>query len=195
MPGERYCTTWEGVSHLHCGILNAEGLLNPGPHDIEFDEPIAMRVTVAADRSAMTALYHWEGSEAGFTQSDVTLDWRPCRFGGSRPYFRCPCCGRGALMLAVLRQGLVCGKCGKITWQSRREPAVGRRLRAANTAAKKLGCDSWTQVPERPKRMRHKTYEQLMAQWEHRVSNLTRTVTPGMVRCFKRIEQHAVRWK
>ena len=76
------------------------------------------------------ASYRWQqpGEKPGadFVTSRITLERRPCRLGGNRTYFICPCCLRRVLRLAVLPEGLRCGPCGRVTWASRRErPSTG----------------------------------------------------------------------
>jgi hypothetical protein len=196
MPAARYRGTWEDTPHLNCVTFNADGLFEPGTHKIEFDdEAIGMEVTISGDRSELTALYHHPESPArGFIRTSVAIEWRPCRFGGSRPYFHCPLCNRSTLSLAVMPLGLRCGSCGRITWRSKRQRPIGRRLRAANKAAWEVGCESWTQIPQRPKRMRQKTFERLVGVMAERVDDLVGTVTPGYVRTARLIERHGTRW-
>jgi hypothetical protein len=94
----------------------------------------------------------------------VLLDEIP-RGLGKEIVFQCPSCDRRCTRLAFRSYGLVCAKCGPVTWGSNREGKVARMVRRANTIAEKLGLQSWVQKPtKKPRHMRLARYVSLLEQ-------------------------------
>lgn len=142
---------------------------------------------MAGDGQSFSVAYQWpppdRSRSAEFTQSRVELARRPCRFGGTRAFFMCPCCGRNTLRLAVLPDGLRCGRCGRITWDSRRKRPLQRLMRKADKIAWKLDCDSWQDVPDKkPAHMRVTTFEALKAQHGTLAAEINREIGRRLAR-------------
>lgn len=95
---------------------------------------------------------------------------RPCRFGGSRPYFKCPgvvngrYCGRIVVKLYGGRLFL-CRHCHDLAYNSQSERPDQRLLRKANKKRMALGGEPGTAaiLPKRPKGMWRRTYEREIA--------------------------------
>ena len=127
MPVRRYRYTWDSIAYLDADHMAGWGAFAPDRREtIDFDEAdFELAFKMDSDGTAFSAVYQWRQMgerEAGdFIHVRVQLERRPCRFGGWRTYFRCPCCDRTVLRLAVLPEGLRSGRCGRITWGSRRE--------------------------------------------------------------------------
>lgn len=62
----------------------------------------------------------------------VDLDWTPCHFGGRRPWFRCPECGRRAGRLYGGGR-FVCRKCAGFRYESQYDPLGGAASRFQRT--------------------------------------------------------------
>ncbi len=95
----------------------------------------------------------------------VALDWTPCRYGGSRPWFRCPNCGSRRAILFCVGGRFRCRICHDLVYASTWEDPADRARRRADKARRKLGGDDsgrWVAVPAKPPRMRSTTYEQLV---------------------------------
>ena len=115
-------------------------------------------------RLRYTSDSYWHGKED--MSYVVPIIRRPCRFGGTRPYFRCPgvvngrFCGRTVAKLYGGRYFL-CRHCHNLAYYSQSEEPRDRLLRKANKKRVALGGEpgtaSW--LPERPKGMWHRTYE------------------------------------
>lgn len=106
------------------------------------------------------------GSNPEDMEQRVFTDWEPCRFGGCRPFWRCPRCGSRATILYGMRRFL-CRSCNRLTYPSQRERDADRAQRRANGIRVKLGCEpGWGSLPCRPKGMHRKTYERLVAEIE-----------------------------
>src|SRR5262245_20720748 len=93
----------------------------------------------------------------------------PCRFGGVRPYFVCPCvvggvvCRRRVAKLYGAGAYFLCRHCYRLAYASQREDRYDRALRRANRIRVRLGGEPGmaSQFPARPKGMHHQTYERL----------------------------------
>lgn len=170
MAARRYRCTWDDIAWLDADHMAKWGAFSPGCNQtIDFDTDSLPSLAYTMETiDAFTAYYQWCSAgrradpTAPFIRSRVAIARRGCRFGGTRAYFVCPYCRRHTLRLAVLPEGLSCGTCGRVTWASRREQPIQRKVRKANRLAFRLGCDSWIEPPlQRPARMRIETYVRL----------------------------------
>lgn len=190
MATRRYRYSWEEIAALDCDYIAGWGALHPdSSHTIDFDDDALPRLAfkMAGDGQSFSVAYQWPASDrlqpTDFIQTRVELARRPCRFGGARAYFMCPCCGRTTLRLAVLPEGLRCGRCGRVTWDSRRQRPLQRLMRKADKVASKLGCDSWKDVPDRrPAHMRMASFEALKAERAALVVEINREINRRLVR-------------
>lgn len=96
----------------------------------------------------------------------VTVEWTETQFGGHRPWFSCPRCGRRTAIVFAGRS-VACRKCLGIRHQSQNECASDRAIRRIDFLRDKLkwepGFLNGTQW--RPKGMHRKTYQRLL--WEY----------------------------
>lgn len=164
MAARYYRATWDDVATLDADHIASWGAFAGYQGVIEFDglQPSKIHAEHDSERDTLSAFYVWRDEDAPI-RSTVRLERRPCRFGGTRAYFRCPDCGRATLRLAVLARGLSCGTCGRITWKSRRLGDTGRLVRRADMLAGKLGLDTVLASPKRPAGMRLETYARIVA--------------------------------
>jgi hypothetical protein len=102
------------------------------------------------------------GGEPETIAQNIPVQWEACRFGGERPWWLCPLCGR---RIAVLygRRAFACRDCNRLTYASQRENGPDRARRRANRIRQRLGGEPGLgQVPRKPPRMHHQTYERLI---------------------------------
>jgi hypothetical protein len=94
----------------------------------------------------------------------VPLEWRPCNYGGERPYFFCPLCTRRVSKL-YMNSGryFACRKCNDLAYASQQESYMFRILSQAQKIREKLGGSTCTfdPFPERPRYMHRLTYWRL----------------------------------
>jgi hypothetical protein len=84
----------------------------------------------------------------------VTIHWTPCRFGGLRPFFRCPGCGGRVMRLYGAGLLFRCRRCSGLGYQSQLEDASQRAVtRAERTLARLGGAGA-----PRPRGMHRATY-------------------------------------
>ncbi len=95
----------------------------------------------------------------------VRLERTPCRYGGSRPWFLCPGCGRRRAVLHSVGGRFRCRACHNLAYESTREDAGTRARRRADSLRRQLGETEggrWG-MPPKPPRMRWATYERLVS--------------------------------
>ena len=91
----------------------------------------------------------------------VQLTWTPCHFGGHRPWFLCPRCGRRVGKLYAGGKYFLCRHCYDLAYQSQRESYADRLLRRAWKLRAKLGLKPWEPIVEKPPRMHWKAFLRL----------------------------------
>jgi hypothetical protein len=154
--------------HLDVNRLNKTGCLEPGarsrPSWTRGDEP-AGNITVQANHSGLTLIYRTStnGGEWQDVREPVTIIWEPCNFGGRRPYFLCPECGRRSVKLYGLARFL-CRSCNRLAYQCQRESGSDRALRKDWKLRAKLGGEPGMSnpIPDRPKGMHWRTYNAIV---------------------------------
>ena len=96
-------------------------------------------------------------AKGGAREQRVPITRTRCHFGGSRPWFVCPC-GRRAVALYLSAGRFACRHCQKIAYRSQSEDHMGRICRRERKVKAKLGL-----YQERPKGMHDTTYESLLS--------------------------------
>lgn len=92
------------------------------------------------------------------------IDRTPCRYGGSRPWFRCPRCGRRrAVLYGVASDGQFgCRGCLRLGYASEAEDALDRLYRRRRKLESRLDEDR-----RKPKWMRWRTYTKARTKLDH----------------------------
>src|SRR5690606_6998046 len=72
----------------------------------------------------------------------IEIDWTPCGYGGSRPWFLCPALGcRRRVAILYGSDIFVCRHCLKLAYPSQKEPKYKRALRRAESIRERLGWE------------------------------------------------------
>jgi hypothetical protein len=108
---------------------------------------------------------------------DVMVEWTVCHFGGTRPWWNCPCCGK---RVAVLWAGstYACRDCQQINYESTRRSESDKPFDRANKLRRRLG---WVpgvahDMGGKPKGMHWTTYARLLEQYTvHSLATLDST--------------------
>jgi hypothetical protein len=87
----------------------------------------------------------------------IALIYKPCNFGGARPWFQCPRCARQVAQLYMRAGRFACRHCQRVAYSSQAEDVLDRTWRKQQRLEAKLG-ENW----RRPKGMRQRTYERLV---------------------------------
>ena len=86
-----------------------------------------------------------------------------CHYGGWRPWFMCPRCGRrGAIV--YLGNATGCRRCLRLRYPSQSDDSLGRSWGRTRRIMRRFGGDV-DEFPRRAKGMRRRTYESLFEAW------------------------------
>jgi hypothetical protein len=168
--GRNMKSTTESYRALDIRPLRRKGELSPGVQSWRFwyttrEEPLDVVFILAGESSVRLCYRHhaW-GAEYDVTQT-VAVTWTPCYYGGSRPWFVCQCGQRVAILYSAGRS-FHCRRCCDLTYASRREDVVNRRMRKARKIRERIGASADLQNPIgwKPPRMHWKTFNRLTLQ-------------------------------
>ncbi len=108
----------------------------------------------------VTLIYRWRRDDVWRDESiQIRLAKTACHYGGERPWFICPHCGRQAAILYLASGKWFCRKSLKLTYASQSEDNLDRLNR------KKSKLDSRLQGSGKPKGMHQRTYDRLRDMW------------------------------
>jgi hypothetical protein len=101
-------------------------------------------------------------TEWKYIRQRVPLTWTACALGGRRPWFRCRC-GRRVAILYGFDELFECRQCGGAAYGSQSESPTYRSIRRAHIIRKRLGGnpDVYSGFPEKPLGMHWRTYDRL----------------------------------
>ena len=152
-----------------------EGVMKPG---LRFEvrwgqqDTLTLGVAVRVEEQQVVLTYRHSRSDGSLTlvEYPIILDWTPCPFGSQRPWFRCPTegCGKRVAILHLdhRKAQFTCRHCQGLAYASQREDQVDRSLRRTRKIKQKLGGREGpiNSSPDKPKRMRWRTYERLTSE-------------------------------
>jgi hypothetical protein len=124
-----------------------------------------VRIEAMYDR--LRLIYTWTpyGHEPQSFDYPVSILRTPCRYGGTRPWFRCPrCYSRRAVLYGTAGDGKFgCRGCMQLGYASEAEDALGRAWRKQRKLAARLRAEDDTDIhPPRPKGMHQRTYRRVL---------------------------------
>jgi hypothetical protein len=164
----------EGNRSLDINRLNRAGCLRPGycvgwEWTRDGERVASLQLRHDGNRLILSYRIQRHGEEWQDVEQPTQIVWRPCRFGGARPYFVCPgvvngiACGRRVIKLHGAGIYFLCRHCYRLAYVSQREDRYDRALRRANNIRMRLGGEPSIAAPfpGRPKCMRNQTYERL----------------------------------
>ena len=164
-PKAEHCRSLD-VNRLHKAGCLAPGYW--GGWQWTVDGEVTASISFRTEEGALVLDYRvrpWGADEWDPVHYRVPIEHVPMRYGGTRPYFRCPgvvngrSCGRRVAKLYSAERYYLCRHCLQLTYQSRSETRHDRLLRRRDKLCVKLGGEPGMWVPERPKGMHHATYE------------------------------------
>ena len=94
----------------------------------------------------------------------VRLDYTACNLGGQRVWWRCPCCGRRAAIIYVVRSKTACRCCWRLRYKVEALNDGDKAFRRADKLRARLGWVPGVAFGEghRPKGMHRATYDKLL---------------------------------
>ena len=110
----------------------------------------------------------WHHQRHAEREGTVEIAHTPCPFGGERAWWLCPGCGCRAIRLYQLAGTLRCRNCHRLVYASQRATAGDRAITRAQAIRLRMGGSASLLVPfpEKPPRMRWRTYLALWAKAE-----------------------------
>ncbi|WPL15572.1 hypothetical protein Thiowin_00473 [Thiorhodovibrio winogradskyi] len=173
-PGKGYDITATYRS-LDVRDLHRRGMLDPGLSygwQWSRDGRVLASVGIATEQDRLTLNYshHPHGGEPVNYSYPVWLERTPCTYGGSRPWFACPDCGRRVALIYLGRHGrFACRHCLRLNYQCQRESDSDRLLRRAESIRQRLGWPPGIANAQtgKPKGMTWKRYERMVVQHDH----------------------------
>jgi hypothetical protein len=124
----------------------------------EFRWPFVSKMRVAR------YLIHLEFHNRAVPQQ-IRVSWTRCFFGNGRPWLHCPFCDRRVARLFRAIPGFSCRVCIGAIYESQRRSKNARAYLQAHRLRQQLGGSRpmLDPIPERPYRMKQKTYRRLCA--------------------------------
>ncbi|RRD69505.1 MULTISPECIES: hypothetical protein [unclassified Desulfovibrio] len=149
-------------------------------------------ITVNAYAGALALTYcTGQGNALKSHLLNVALDWTPCTFGGRRPWFLCPSCGR---RVAILYGGaaFLCRACHRLGYWTQGQRADSRlHYKAARIKARLGWREGLPPLWQKPKGMHWRTFQRLVHEmqdleaqaeiaWMRRACAITGMHIPGI---------------
>ncbi len=167
-------TTAEEIKRIDIRYLKRCGWLSPGYYGSLswqcMGEPSG-NINFQVYQLKMVLKYRYQDwdDEWQSIEEDVWFDRTPCNYGGERPWFRCPHCGRRVAVLYGAGVRFLCRHCYGLPYGSQCEGAIDRMMRKARKIRARLGASDDLDEPvwEKPKGMHWETFERLTNQSEH----------------------------
>jgi hypothetical protein len=148
----------------HCRSVDvrrfaAENMLRAGAWTWQWRDPdtaeVRSSITVYGRSDSIALAFTIEGASY---RNELPVIRTECNFGGSRPWFACPCCGRRVARVFLRFRRFACRHCQRVSYASQSDDAMGRAWRAQTKLEAKLD-PHW----RRPRYMHHATRARLMA--------------------------------
>lgn len=164
------CRTTSEFRRLDVRELQKAGLLDsPTPQLWCWYRGGEIRASVLVKPAPGSILLSYSVTRGGKRQdhsSAVHLSWTACNYGGARPWFQCPDCGR---QVAILYGGdrFICRHCRRLAYDVQRETDADRTFRRVDTMRKRLGWQPGILNPagQKPKGMHWRTYWRLFQEY------------------------------
>lgn len=149
------------------------GLLKPGAFSWHWSSngenvgSVGVRVTDGPERVSL--IYQWTPYNSAPRHVDCTLriERTPCYYGGTRPWFLCPSCGRRCAVVYFGAPGgrYACRRCARVAYLSQCEDEMGRLWRRQRRIERRLAGNAgeWNGW-EKPKGMHRRTFDRLANQ-------------------------------
>ncbi len=121
----------------------------------------------------------YEDSRNEIIKYTVPLTFTPCNYGGQRPWFTCPKCGKRSGKLYLHGKYFLCRYCHNLAYASQGEDVQFRLMRKAKKIREKLDSprDLSKPILFKPKGMHQRTFDKLwfdamfIQHWLNRVAN------------------------
>ena len=117
----------------------------------------------------------------------IALEWTQCGYGGTRPWARCPGCGRRVGVLYRLHGAWRCRVCHDLAYASTRLPDAARLVRQAGALRAQFGLRTNVLEPltwfDKPPRMWDRTFARILARAERLEGLMRMAVLASLMAC------------
>lgn len=198
--GGKDCT--DDMRQVDVRRLQREGYLKPGmaygwQWTRDGETVASINFSVQGDRVTFT--YRHRAGDGDWQDVNCTawLDRTPCTYGGTRPWWRCPCCGRRVAILYI-GKAPACRHCYRLAYRCERETPDDRATRQADKLRDRLGWEPGILNGNgiKPKGMHWRTFERLQAKHDALVvvalAEMGRMV--GLIESRLDNTQRTIRW-
>ena len=172
--GGKNCT--DDMRSVDVRRLQREGLLIPGQSRrwrwLRHGQEVAsIGFAVERDYVRFTYRHRSSGGQWQDVHAAAYLERTPCRLGGSRVWWLCPCCGQRVALLYIGKMP-ACRKCCHLAYRSERETVDGRATRQVDKLRERLGWEPGFLNGNglKPTGMHWRTFERLQARHDAYVS-------------------------
>ncbi|MGA2939202.1 MAG: hypothetical protein ABSF52_19185 [Syntrophobacteraceae bacterium] len=155
-------TTIEECRRLEVLILHRKNALNFGCSGTitwkRNDRPWG-EIRIEVETTSLDLVYHYTGyGGSQDVKERVPLAWTSCNYGGERPWFLCPGCGRRVGVLFLGGSYFPCRHCYHLSYSSQNKNTVLDKVcRRRDKLCERLGEKWW----RKPKGMHQKTFDRL----------------------------------
>ena len=153
----------EDCNSIDANQLQGDGCLKNGWNGTMTWSRNGVKISSIIMRASTESLHlSYFTEEYGTVSQSVTIERLPCRFGGSRAYFRCKC-NKRVVKLYAAGKHFLCRHCYHLPYSSKNEGHWDRALRQRNKRRRRLsrnvGLEAY--VAQKPKGMWWRTYQRL----------------------------------
>lgn len=147
--------------------------------------------TVSASGEEINFVFDKRPSKTGYGQTIIRsgIVHTVCNFGGSRPWFVCPSCGRRRAKLVIRPESVSCRACLALSYRCSSESQAARAVRRAQRIRRKLGAsvDLSVAIRAKPKGMHQSTFNRLLQELDQAESAalcaMEQWLRPGTYSC------------
>ena len=153
----------EDCNSIDANQLQGDGCLKNGWNGTNTWTRNGVKISSIIMRASTESLHlSYFTEEYGTVSQSVTIERLPCRFGGSRAYFRCMC-NKRVVKLYAAGKHFLCRHCYHLPYSSKNESHWDRALRQRNKRRRRLsrnvGLEAY--MAQKPKGMWWRTYQRL----------------------------------
>jgi hypothetical protein len=151
-------------------------------------------MSVRTEADLVVLMFHWRSrtdSEWKPVDQRILITWTDCHFGGRRPWFLCPSCGRSVALLYIVSSLFACRQCNGLAYRSQRALPRHRAISRARKIRLKLGGSASVEdeFPARRKGMHTRTYNKLRLSYERFGGQISSGYDRVIERLYRSIEK------
>ena len=153
----------EDCNSLDANLLNRDGCLKCGWYGTTTWSRNGVKTSSIRMRASTNSLnLSYYSEKYGTVRQSIKIERQPCRFGGSRAYFRCKC-NKLVVKLYAAGNHFRCRHCYHLSYLSKNESQWDRALRQRSKQRQRLSGNAGLEayMAQKPKGMWWRTYYRL----------------------------------